>query len=275
MSAAPILRYPGSKWRLAPLVAKLLEQLPHRVYLEPYLGSGAVFFTRRPAPVELLNDQDSEVVNLFAVLRDPATAEQLAGVLALTPYSEVEWRNSLRIDVSLPSVERARRLLLRAWQSHGQRLGSRTGWAHDGKAGAKRLRGWLQLPDRALACVERLRHAQLFCRDALSLISDYASPEVAIYADPPYLGEVRNTTGALYRCEMRDPKEHEQLLSLLVAHPGPVVLSGYAHPLYESALKGWPRLICPAVADTGAYREEILWVNRPLKGQQSLFGGAL
>ena len=49
-----VLKYPGSKWRI---VDKLVELIPpHHTYLEPYLGSGAVFFRKAPSDIETIND---------------------------------------------------------------------------------------------------------------------------------------------------------------------------------------------------------------------------
>lgn len=257
----PPLRYPGAKWRMAPLIASLLEQLPHQIYLEPFFGSGAVFFTKQPSRVELANDKDLEVTNLFSALRE--NPDELVRLISLTPYAETEWRESSKYDASLSPLERARRFLVRAWMSHAQRLGSGTGWAHDGVSGAKRMRTWLQLPDRLLACVERLRQVQFFCRDALELLTDYCDIEVALYVDPPYPITTRCEKN-LYRCEMKTDAEHAKLLALLVAHPGPVILSGYTHPLYEEQLRGWTRLEVAAVAEKGKARTEVLWINRVL-----------
>ncbi len=36
----PVLKYPGSKWRLAEWIVSLMP--PHKSYLEPFFGSGAV-----------------------------------------------------------------------------------------------------------------------------------------------------------------------------------------------------------------------------------------
>lgn len=42
-----ILKYPGSKWTLAERIVR--EMPPHKFYLEPFFGSGAVFFNKDPA----------------------------------------------------------------------------------------------------------------------------------------------------------------------------------------------------------------------------------
>jgi DNA adenine methylase len=57
-------------------------------------------------------------------------------------------------------------------------------------------------------------------------------------------------------------EEHQRLLDVLDAHRGPVVLSGYAHPLYDERLMHWQRLTSPAVAEYGRTRTEVLWLNR-------------
>ena len=53
-----VLRYPGSKWRIAD---QLVSNIPeHKSYLEPYFGSGAVLFNKPPSPIETINDLDDE-----------------------------------------------------------------------------------------------------------------------------------------------------------------------------------------------------------------------
>ena len=78
-----IVKYPGAKWRLAPWIISHFPK--HHSYLEPFFGSGAVFFNKPPSNIETINDLDGEVVNFFDCIRkDP---ERLARNLFLTPYS--------------------------------------------------------------------------------------------------------------------------------------------------------------------------------------------
>lgn len=59
----PVLKYPGSKWKTADWIISLMP--PHKSYLEPFFGSGAVYFKKPPSRIETINDMDGEIVNLF------------------------------------------------------------------------------------------------------------------------------------------------------------------------------------------------------------------
>lgn len=254
MTLGPVLRYPGSKWRLARWIVSHFP--PHTVYLEPFFGSGAVFFTKPPSKVETINDLDGRVVNLFRVIRE--RPEALAALVEMTPWAREEYYVSY--DLTGDPLEDARRFLVRCWQAQAARIASRTGWRHDvqGSPGVPAALLWAQLPKRILAVADRLKYAQIEQQPALELVPRYAYPQVLIYADPPYPMSTR--TGRLYACEMSD-EEHSALLDVLDAHPGPVVLSGYACELYDSRLRHWTRTTRRALAEKGNIAEEVLWLN--------------
>lgn len=54
--ARAILKFPGAKWRMADWIISLMP--PHKSYLEPFFGSGAVFFCKPPSRIETINDLD-------------------------------------------------------------------------------------------------------------------------------------------------------------------------------------------------------------------------
>jgi DNA adenine methylase len=114
-----------------------------------------------------------------------------------------------------------------------------------------------------LATAERLKHAQIECRPAAEVLAARAHPDVLVYADPPYPLGTRSASGKgrkQYAREMSDA-DHAELLAVLRAHPGPVLLSGYACPLYDEALADWARVSTRALTEHGGEREEVLWSN--------------
>lgn len=82
-----VLKWTGSKWRMANKIISLMPE--HKCYIEPYFGSGAVFFKKdKNCNNEIINDLDGNVVNLFKVIRD--NPDELAKAINLTPYAREE-----------------------------------------------------------------------------------------------------------------------------------------------------------------------------------------
>lgn len=90
-----IIRYPGSKWGIANwIISHFPDGYEKMVYLEPFCGSGAVFFNKNPGAVETINDLDSDVVNLFQMLREQP--EALKKALELTRTVGKNTKNHMR-----------------------------------------------------------------------------------------------------------------------------------------------------------------------------------
>lgn len=256
---APVLRWPGAKWRIAEWA---VGHLPHHdAYVEPYFGSGAVFFRKEPSRVEVINDLDGNVVTLFRVLREQP--QELAALIALTPWSEQEYREcwtALNAG-GLSDLERARCLIVVTWQQMGRKpVTQRSSWRFREVRGQSPITAWATLPDRIQHATERLAGAQISQMPATRLIEQTQGPDVLVYADPPYLSEIRS--GArMYEHEMRDRAQHDELIDALRAHLGPVVLSAYANEYYTSQLPGWHTVSTAARTQTNAQRAETLWIN--------------
>jgi DNA adenine methylase len=118
---------------------------------------------------------------------------------------------------------------------------------------------WKKVPDRILLASERLVKVQIEHENAFDLIERYKRPDVLIYADPPYLLATRKNK-RMYKHEMTK-EQHIQLLEMLDEHPGPVLLSGYGHPIYDNRLKHWRRETKTVNAEGGVSRTEVLWIN--------------
>lgn len=253
MSLPRILHYPGSKWSMADWIISHMP--PHTAYLEPFFGSGAVLFSKARSELETVNDIDGEVVNLFRVIRD--RPEELIQKVALTPFSREEFIKSHESDND--EVERARRFLVRCWQGRGGKRSGTTGWRlMIEKNGPLPVLDWSKFPNKISSIAQRLIGVQIEQMKANDLIKKHNRPTVCIYADPPYLLSTRTTSA--YAHEMTD-KDHIQLLDALDEHIGPVLLSGYANELYDDKLQHWTRETREVLAEAGAIRTEVLWIN--------------
>jgi DNA adenine methylase len=252
----PILKYPGAKWNLAPWI---ISHFPaHAHYVEPYFGSGAVFFNKTPAKHEVINDLSGDVVNLFRVIREDG--ERLAALIEMTPWAREEYE--LSYAPCDDPMERARRFVVRVWQAHG------TDWVRGGTTWSRGIQNvnrrtrqemWLTFPSRIAAITDRLMLTEIEHRAALMTITTNNGADCLIYADPPY--PLATRMEALYQHEMTDA-DHLILLDALDAHPGPVVLSGYHCALYDDRLRHWSTREKQAQAEKGNTRTEVLWLNQ-------------
>lgn len=250
----PALRYPGAKWDLAPWIIGRFP--PHAHYIDPYFGSGAVFFSKVPSRHEVVNDLDGDVVNLFQVVRE--RGEELAELIDLTPYSREEYYRSY--ESAADPIEKARRFLVRSGQAHGFNVTSRSGWRHNGSQSLQPVTSrWARIPDSVRGMMHRIKNAEIECLPALAIIERYAVADALLYVDPPYVLSTRKAK-KLYRHEMTD-RDHLALLDMLDEHPGMIVLSGYESPLYAERLRHWHKITASSQAEKGGKRVEVLWLN--------------
>lgn len=110
---SPVLKYYGSKFRLAKWIISYFPK--HRHYVEPFGGAANVLLAKEPSRLETYNDLNDDIVSFFRILRDHPN--DLIRRIQLTPWSrrEFEYCND-EIDSDNP-IENARRLFFRLWMS--------------------------------------------------------------------------------------------------------------------------------------------------------------
>jgi len=236
------------------LVRWLLRYLPPRdgvtTYVEPFAGAASLLWhLPEPYPVEVLNDIDRRIVNLFRVLQDKEKFGELAWRLVWTPYAREEFRRALEI--------------LERWEEYGE---VDRAWAffvaqNQGFSGEAKSEGqWsrvLQSKSRGIAenasrwrtrlkalawWHNRLTRVQVDCVDGLKAIRYWDTPGTFFYVDPPYLlGTRRGANSHGYAHELSDD-DHRRLVRTLLGVKGKVMLSGYPNEIYrELEEAGWVR----------------------------------
>ena len=264
----PLMRYHGGKWRLAPWI---VEQFPeHRVYVEPFGGAASVLLRKQRSYMEVYNDLDDEVVNVFEVARD--RGDELVRRLELTPFSRTEFEKSY-LPTPCP-VERASRTVIRSFLgfgSDGVLSSHRTGFrSKSNRSGTTPAHDWRHFPEALKAIIERLRGVVIESAPALEVIERHDETRTLHYVDPPYVHSTRSRVdaGRGYRFEMSD-QDHRDLADLLNSVEGAVVLSGYSSDLYDELYRDWERIEKDTFADGARKRCEVLWLRNVSWG---LFG---
>jgi DNA adenine methylase len=266
----PPFAYYGGKTGLAKHLVALMP--PHRTYIEPFFGSGAVFFSKSPVVNEIINDLDGGVVTFFRVLRD--RPKELEAVCRLTPHARAEYAAST-ITEDLNELERARRFWVRVNQSFAKTAGKQTGFSVTTARNQSVPLSIAGRINRFEACAARLMQSTIECCDAAGLVERLATPDTVVYADPPYLAHTRRSRDrqrpADYLHDMGTEDEHRRLARVLRATPATVLLSGYPSPLYDELYADWWAVDFPvrvhssnSVTAARGERVERVWSNRDL-----------
>ena len=174
----PVVSWQGGKrW----LVKELIPMLPaHKMYVELFCGGGALLCAKPKSTAEVINDKNSELVNLFRIVKYhlPALFEELDWCL----NSREEFA-SFKEQRGLTDIQRAARWFLRMKNGFGGapdyfgrgRMGG--GAAHSSKAGRLAL---LRAFNRRLdsVVIENL--------DWQECVRLYDSKQAVFFCDPPY-----------------------------------------------------------------------------------------
>lgn len=252
-----VLKYPGSKWNLSRKLVKMIPE--HHTYCEPYAGSMALLFTKDPSPIEVVNDLDSDVVNLFQCIQQDS--ERLARLVMTTPYSREVYDSQFSGSGYASRYQRAAGFLIKCWQGHGFRIsGEKVGWKNDvqGRERAYALWNWYRLPEWIIEVAERLRMVQIEHRPALEVIWRFDYDNVFMYLDPPYLLKTRSAKQ--YAHEMTE-NDHKELLENITQSKAKIMISGYASELYDNVLEGWKRMEFCGTAEHHGKRTKVVWMN--------------
>ncbi|KTF69770.1 DNA adenine methylase [Sphingomonas sp. HT-1] len=220
--ASPAAPYIGGKRNLAARLVALIATIPHRTYVEPFVGMGGVFL-RRPfrAQAEVINDISTDVANLFRILQRHYVPLMDMLRWQLTSRAEFERLVAASPD-SMTDLERAARFLYLQRTAFGGKVNGRNfGVSRSTAAGfdVNKLEPALaEIHDR-LSCVtiERLPYANVIRR--------YDSPETLFYLDPPYWGCERDYGDGVF-----SRADFEQLAEQLAGIAGGFVLSINATP---------------------------------------------
>ena len=258
------IKWHGGKHYLAKKIIAMMP--PHTRYLEAFAGGLSVLINKPCDGIsEYVCDTNEELTNFWRVLA--YTPDRMLRALWGTPLSQAEWIESGAHSPS-DNVRRATGFFIRMRQSR-QGLGKDfcTPTSRTRRGMNENVSAWTSAVDGLPEIHQRLRRVEVWTIPAIDAIKKLDSPDLLVYADPPYLHETRSSTGEYGINEMSDIA-HVALLDCLAGMRGKFMLSGYQSKMYDSAasLHGWRRVDfnLPNNASSSKIKErktECVWMN--------------
>jgi DNA adenine methylase len=246
IQAKPLVPWVGGKRRLA---AHLLPLLPeHTCYCEPFAGAAGLFFSKAPSKVEVLNDVNGDLVNLYRVVQHHLDEFVRQFRWALTSRQMFVWLQETRPE-TLTDVQRAARFFYLQHHAFGGKVqGQSFGTATTAPQGLNLLR----IEEELSAAHLRLHRVTVEHLDWQACIARYDREHTVFFCDPPYFG----TEG--YGVEF-GLEQYDKMAELLRGMKGKALITVNDIPAMRQAFKGltMKRLgIRYTVGKSGAGRQE-------------------
>lgn len=224
---SPIIPWIGGKRRLA---KHLLPMFPeHECYVEPFAGGAALFFLKEPSSVEVLNDVNGDLINLYRVVKhhlDELVAQFRWSLISRQMYAWFQ----VQPAETLTDIQRAARFLYLQKMAFGGKVANRT----FGIAPSAPPRMNLCRLEEDLS-VAHLRLSRTYIENLPwhDIVRRYDRPATLFYLDPPYFG----TEG--YGVEF-GLEQYDQMAVLARTIKGKMIISVNDIPEMRLAFSGLP-----------------------------------
>lgn len=223
----PPIAYYGGKQTLLPVILPMIPV--HKRYVEPFLGGGAVYWSKPPSEVEIINDLDGFVTNFYQVVKSDFAA--LKAMVDATAFG----RESHERAASVRQNQDFFSPLQRAWAFFI--LSNASLYAV--------LDNPCAFPGRDIKVVttfyskakrftdvyaDRLQTTFVEQRDAIYVITHNDSEDTFFFVDPPYFNSNMGHYGGYLDADF------DRLLSTLASLKGRFILTCYPSELLDSHL---------------------------------------
>lgn len=201
------------------LKEEIIKKIPkHKCYVEAFFGAGWVYFSKQPSNVEVINDKDSNLINLFKILK--YHSQEFQRLLEYEINARDTFNYYKNVDNNeLTDIQKAIKFYYLILNSFSAR-GSHYGYATSKKPNQKLFK------EDFKDIRERLKNTYIENLDFGEIIKKYDREQTVFFCDPPYL----ELTG--YDIKFKED-EHYRLNELLIGIKGKFILTINDHPLIK------------------------------------------
>jgi len=226
------------------MINHIVSMMPRHVcYVEPFGGAASILFGKEKSKVEVYNDLNDWLVNLYSVIRNQP--QELLDRLEMTPYSRslygesvIKYKASQRGKIEIDPIEKAVLFFVLIKQSFNSVPGGTFAYASVASKGS----AWCNAKELIMPAHQRLKEVLIECLNYEDIFEKYDGLDTLFYLDPPYVHITRDSgTLSAYEFEMSDT-DHTNLCWNCSELEGMVIMSAYHSDIYDSILVkelGW------------------------------------
>lgn len=251
------ISYYGGKQQLLSTILPLIPE--HETYTEAFFGGGAVFWAKKPAKHEVINDLNAHVINFYKVLKK--RFNELKNAIETSTHSRVEYKRAMVIyDVPhlFNEIQRAWAFWYATNLGFSKIIGS---FAFDKNRG--KYASFLQNKIEAFEDVysERLSQVEIEHNEACYVVELYDNPAAFHYVDPLYVGSDMGHYAGYTQ------EDFNRLLGTLAKVKGKFLLSSFPNDELAKYVKkhGWWQkeivMFKSASSKAGSKKTEVLTGN--------------
>ncbi|ARL04389.1 DNA adenine methylase [Burkholderia pseudomallei] len=227
--AQPIIPWLGGKRRLAKRLIPLFPE--HDCYVEAFCGGAALYFLRPvPAHVEILNDLNGELVNLYRVVQNHLEEFVRMFKWAISSREVFRW-NQMTMPETLTDIQRAARFYYLQHHAFGGKVSGQTFGTRTTMPSVNLMR----IEEALSAAHLRLTGVYIENLPWQKCVERYHRPHSFIYCDPPYW----KTEGYGFDFPI---EEYERMADLMRSCKGKMMVSINDHEDIRRVFAGFPML---------------------------------
>jgi len=183
MDAKPIIPWIGGKRRLLKHILPLIGE--HKTYVEPFCGGAAVLFHKQESKVEVLNDWNDDLVNLYRVVKHHL--EEFVRHFKWALIARAEYLREKKVDpTTLTDIQRAARFYYLQKLAFGGKV---TGQTFGVSAVSPPRMNLLRIEEDLSAAHLRLARVYIEHLDWADCIRKYDREGTVFFCDPPIGGQ--------------------------------------------------------------------------------------
>lgn len=174
-------RYPGGKFYAAKYILPFLADVAHNEYREPFVGGGSIFFAKPKAAHNIINDLDTDIIDMYRAFADAELADRIIDRLK-TEVANRERHAQIKNYVPEDFYEKVYRTYYLNRTSYCGIVNAPAWGYKEGKSSPPQNWGAF-----IIAIREKLRGVTICNRDFEDIINLPANGhDVMMYLDPPY-----------------------------------------------------------------------------------------